>query len=643
MRNSMKLMRWTAWLMLAGVVRGGEIPATWQTMQQADGVIVHTIESPYQSGPTELHVLLPDNVDAARRSPVLFVLPVESGQGDRWGNGIEEVRRHDLHNRQGLICVMPTFADLPWYADHPTDPMLRQESHLLDVILPLLEAEHPLARSDRDGRLLVGFSKSGWGAWSLLLRHPDRFGRAAAWDAPLAMTWPSQYGSQPIFGTAENFAEYELTRRLASMSSPPAPPPRLIHLGYGNFRDQHEAVEETLRDRSIPHVYRDGPQRAHHWNSGWLPEAVALLLADETETGSGQRSDVSASWSRIDQFFTPPAEFAGELGRYRSPLLFADGTAVQTADEWSRRREELLTQWQDLLGHWPALVTEPEVEVLETTRRENFDQHRIRFRWTPSEFTTGYLLIPDGDGRRPAVVTVYYEPETAIGLGQPDRDFALELARRGFVTLSIGTTEATAAQTYGLYYPSLDAATVQPLSMLAYAAANAWYVLADRPEVDAERIGIVGHSFGGKWAMFASCLFDKFACAAWSDPGIVFDEPRPSVNYWEPWYLGYHPPPWRPRGLVTPENPARGLYPRLVAAGRDLQELHALMAPRPFLVSGGSEDDPARWVPLNHTIAVNRLLGHTHRVGMTNRPEHAPNAESNAAIYDFFSHFLQAR
>ena len=106
-----------------------------------------------------------------------------------------------------------------------------------------------------------------------------------------------------------------------------------------------------------------------------------------------------------------------------------------------------------------------------------------------------------------------------------------------------------------LYYPSIDNAEVAPLSMLGYAAANAWHVLASRPEVDETRIGIVGHSFGGKWAMFASCLFDKFACAAWSDPGIVFDESRPSVNYWEPWYLGYHRPPWRERGVITEDNP----------------------------------------------------------------------------------------
>ena len=235
--------------------------------------------------------------------------------------------------------------------------------------------------------------------------------------------------------------------------------------------------------------------------------------------------------------------------------------------------------------------------------------------------------------------SVYYEPETAIGRGNELRDFAYHLTKRGFVTLSLGTTEATQAKTYALYWPSIEEAKVQPLSMLGYAAANAFHVLAQRPEVDPDRIGVTGHSFGGKWSMFASCLYDKFACAAWSDPGIVFDT-RPSVNYWEPWYLGWHPKPWRKRGVPTEENPMRGLYPHLLKQGRDLHELHALMAPRPFLVSGGSEDPPHRWRALNHSIAVNQLLGYENRVAMQNRSDHAPNPESNEVIYDFFEHFL---
>ena len=61
--------------------------------------------------------------------------------------------------------------------------------------------------------------------------------------------------------------------------------------------------------------------------------------------------------------------------------------------------------------------------------------------------------------------------------------------------------------------------------------------------------------------------------------------------------------------MLSERNPRIGAYSQLVEAGRDLHELHALIAPRPFLVSGGSEDPPERWKALNHAIAVNALLG----------------------------------
>jgi len=371
-----------------------------------------------------------------------------------------------------------------------------------------------------------------------------------------------------------------------------------------------------------------------------IPVLVVLTFRCETKPDNSVISDES-KWQKIEPFFSPPSKYKDNFGPYRSPLNFYDGTPVRSVEDWHKRRKEIKNRWHNLMGEWPQLIKNQEVEILETIHREGFIQNRIKFYWTPNEQTEGYLLIPEGEGKKPAVVIVYYEPETAIGFGKPDRDFAYQLTRRGFMTLSIGTTQATQDKTYALYYPNLENAQVQPLSMLAYAAANAWYILDNLPEVDSERIGIAGHSFGGKWAMFASCLFDNFSCAVWSDPGIVFDESRPDINYWEPWYLGYHPPPWRKRGIITEENPARGLYPELITGGYDLHELHALMAPRPFLVSGGSEDPLKRWIVLNHTIAINKLLGYENRVAMTNRLEHSPNPDSNEQMYQFFEYFLK--
>jgi hypothetical protein len=245
------------------------------------GLLVHTVTSPYQAGETEIRVLAPETPERDRRYPVVYVLPVEAHDGHRYGEGLLEVKRHDLHNRWQAIFVTPTFSHLPWYADHPTNPEIRQESHFLKVVVPFVEARYP-ARADRDGRLLLGFSKSGWGAYSLLLRHPDRFGRAAVWDAPLVQERPDRFGMGEIFGTAENFEDYRITNLLESRAVELQGEARLVLLGYGNFRDQHERAHDLMVRLKVPHVYRDGPKREHVWESGWVAEAAGRLL-DKSE------------------------------------------------------------------------------------------------------------------------------------------------------------------------------------------------------------------------------------------------------------------------------------------------------------------------------------------------------------------------
>lgn len=362
--------------------------------------------------------------------------------------------------------------------------------------------------------------------------------------------------------------------------------------------------------------------------------SVSGLIPGTTPIGAGAES---LPPSGIAEFFQPPAEWSTDLGSYKSPLIFKDGSRVRTAADWPRRRAEILADWQGLMGAWPAVIARPKIDILETTHRENFTQHQIRMQIAPDQTGDGYLLIPDGKGPFPAVFVPYYDPETSAGLSdKPLRDFAYQLTRRGFVSLSLGSPGGDARK------PVLSAgAQCQPLGYLGYISANAWNALASRPEVDAKRIGIVGHSYGGKWAMFGACLWEKYACGVWSDPGIAFDETRGSINYQEPWYLGLDPVTTRKPGLVRADSPRTGAYRTLIERGHDLVELQALMAPRPFLVSGGAEDPPKRWNVLNHLTAVNKLLGVEHRVAMTNRPDHPPTAESNEAIYRFFEWWLK--
>jgi S-formylglutathione hydrolase FrmB len=239
--------------------------------------LAHQVESDLQDKPTAIRVLLPTKREKGKRYPALYVLPVEAGDGSHYGDGLAEVKKLGLHDKHGLVCVAPTFARLPWYADHPTDPKRAQESYLLKAVLPFVEKTYPV-RAAADGRLLLGFSKSGWGAFSLLLRHPDTFGKAAAWDAPLMMDAPGRYGSGEVFGTKENFAKYRVSQLLRQRAGKLGEGKRLGVFGYGNFRKEHQSANELMEKLKIEHGYADGPARKHDWHSGWVKEAVAFLV-----------------------------------------------------------------------------------------------------------------------------------------------------------------------------------------------------------------------------------------------------------------------------------------------------------------------------------------------------------------------------
>ena len=79
----------------------------------------------------------------------------------------------------------------------------------------------------------------------------------------------------------------------------------------------------------------------------------------------------------------------------------------------------------------------------------------------------------------------------------------------------------------------------------------------------------------------------------WSDPGIVFDEARGSINYWEPWYLGLEAGRTRKPGLVTSDNPRTGTYAQLIDEGGGTYLGYAADGSGRFFGVGRIEDFPA--------------------------------------------------
>lgn len=254
-----------------------QVEASWsEPTKDPDGVYHVRVTSSAQSKPVEVRILPPPGFTSNNERRFLYLLPVEKEGDTRYGDAMAEARRLQLHEKYGMILVAPGFADLPWYADHPTNPKRRDETHLLQVVLPQLEKLYP---SPKPRRLLLGFSKSGWGAWSLLLRHPDLFEAASAWDAPLMKEKPDQFGMDGAFATQENFQGYQLSKLLRDQADRLRDRKRLVHAGYDAFRDHHQRLQGLLEELKIPVDYQDGPKRAHIWGSGWVAEAAAALDA----------------------------------------------------------------------------------------------------------------------------------------------------------------------------------------------------------------------------------------------------------------------------------------------------------------------------------------------------------------------------
>lgn len=249
-----------------------------------DKIISHRIVSPFQADSTTIRVLLPDKIIPGESYQVLYVLPVIENDNRRFGDGLLEIMKYGYHNKFKLICVAPEFTSLPWYSDHATKMEQQDESHLLKTVLPFIDDHYPTLNS-KEGRLLIGFSKSGWGAFSLLLRHPETFYKAAGWDIGIRIdTGPISEEERSerierIFGSSSNFENYRISSLLKERGKHLGNRERLFYYNNEGRRGPGGVeIHRLMVQLEIPHRYLFEEKRIHRWDSGWIPEAIKFLV-----------------------------------------------------------------------------------------------------------------------------------------------------------------------------------------------------------------------------------------------------------------------------------------------------------------------------------------------------------------------------
>lgn len=246
----------------------------------------YPLPSEFLSKPARVQVLLPDPLDPQKRYPVIYVLPVDSSANERWGHGLDEARKADIANKFGVICVYPIIeSGIPWYGNHATDKGNRQDDFIVRTLVPSIDARYP-TKPDKEARWLIGFSKSGWGAYTLLLRNKETFGYASAWDAPFMLNGEDKGKGWGPLGLSENFGTAEAMKpniptKLAVENAAWLKQRNRLVLGVGiDWGEQCKQMHQLLEANAIPHVYRPDLLLKHEWKSGWfapMAEELAKL------------------------------------------------------------------------------------------------------------------------------------------------------------------------------------------------------------------------------------------------------------------------------------------------------------------------------------------------------------------------------
>jgi hypothetical protein len=233
-------------------------------------------------GPQTIRVLTPTNPAAGVAHNFLIVLPVESGLGSVFGDGLGTLQSLNAQNQYNVTIIEPTFAIDSWYANNPNDPQLQYETFMTQELVPWIKQN--LATTGNEQTWLIGFSKSGIGGQDLILKHPDVFTLAASWDFPADMATYDGLGSDPAanYGTDANYqANYRLTSAFVDAHKGPFLTNNRIWIGgYSLYQQDMADYNAILNTEGIAHSTETPTPVSHRWDSGWMPMAMAALYQD---------------------------------------------------------------------------------------------------------------------------------------------------------------------------------------------------------------------------------------------------------------------------------------------------------------------------------------------------------------------------
>lgn len=313
------------------------------------------------------------------------------------------------------------------------------------------------------------------------------------------------------------------------------------------------------------------------------------------------------------------------------PLEFTQGGSKQrvTRELWTKRREQIardVEKW--LLGSAPPAPGNVTAEILEKTRDRGYEVWKVRLSFGPDHAAklNAQLYLPK-ETSRPAPVFLCDSPNY---IGWAEWAMANGFAFCSHTARDREDDSFAYAKLFGEY----DWASFRRRGWSASRVVD-WLITL--PFVDKERIFIGGHSRSGKAAMAGAAFDERIAGVIASSPGSGGSMP---YRYCDQSFFG------ESAELLT-RRFADWIHPRVrFFCGRenklpvDSHLIYALIAPRPVLMSTGTEDTVEGTWTIEQVFKaiqpVYALLGAPQNLAFRYRPgSHSTDAATARAYSEF--------
>lgn len=280
-------------------------------------------------------------------------------------------------------------------------------------------------------------------------------------------------------------------------------------------------------------------------------------------------------------------------------LAFRDVTGkalpVKSVKDWERRRAEIVRGMERVMGELPGAAKRGplEMKIEEETDCGSYVRRLIIYSSEPGGRVPAYLLIPKAalSGRQKVPGILCPHPtdnsighKVVVGLGgRPNRQYAAELAERGFVTL------APAYPLLANYQPDLKALGWESGTLKAvWDNMRGLDLLESLPFVNAKAgFGAIGHSLGGHNSVYTA-VFDQRIKVIVSSCGLdsYLDYMSGNPKVWEP------EKGWCQTRYMLKLASYRG---RLEEIPFDFHEMVGALAPRVCFISAPLKDSNFKW------------------------------------------------